>query len=108
MIRRPPRSPLFPYTTLFRSNIALTAKLGIGATGAEVETASTKLAANTTTSGSIFLKETDGTSIDAVTIDSVAVTGITTTASAGADLIKLTSTTGDITKIGRASCRGRG
>src|SRR2546426_11502631 len=26
MIRRPPRSPLFPYTTLFRSCLALTAR----------------------------------------------------------------------------------
>src|SRR2546430_12921435 len=32
MIRRPPRSTLFPYTTLFRSIISLT--LGIGATTA--------------------------------------------------------------------------
>src|SRR5258708_8976015 len=29
MIRRPPRSTLFPYTTLFRSNIHLAAMLGI-------------------------------------------------------------------------------
>src|SRR5258708_7998370 len=27
MIRRPPRSTLFPYTTLFRSNIAVTATI---------------------------------------------------------------------------------
>src|SRR3712207_7240746 len=29
MIRRPPRSTLFPYTTLFRSNTGLTCKLSI-------------------------------------------------------------------------------
>src|SRR3712207_8897544 len=33
MIRRPPRSTLFPYTTLFRSEAALRAKLVIGADG---------------------------------------------------------------------------
>src|SRR2546428_9254279 len=31
MIRRPPRSTLFPYTTLFRSNIALGASVNAGA-----------------------------------------------------------------------------
>src|SRR5258707_11793197 len=30
MIRRPPRSPLFPYTTLFRSSFTYTAKDGHG------------------------------------------------------------------------------
>src|SRR2546427_9197771 len=30
MIRRPPRSTLFPYTTLFRSGLALGAKLEVG------------------------------------------------------------------------------
>src|SRR3712207_8761134 len=30
MIRRPPRSTLFPYTTLFRSSTGLTASLGVG------------------------------------------------------------------------------
>src|SRR2546430_4891423 len=30
MIRRPPRSTLFPYTTLFRSKIKLRARLGKG------------------------------------------------------------------------------
>src|SRR5436305_7776522 len=30
MIRRPPRSTLFPYTTLFRSHIAETGALGVG------------------------------------------------------------------------------
>src|SRR5256885_9557230 len=33
MIRRPPRSTLFPYTTLFRSNVAL----GPGVAGRDVE-----------------------------------------------------------------------
>src|SRR2546427_966829 len=28
MIRRPPRSTLFPYTTLFRSEVATTARIG--------------------------------------------------------------------------------
>src|SRR5258708_9724935 len=31
MIRRPPRSTLFPYTTLFRSQLAPEAKQGLGA-----------------------------------------------------------------------------
>src|SRR3712207_7987107 len=31
MIRRPPRSTLFPYTTLFRSEVVLTDQVGIGA-----------------------------------------------------------------------------
>src|SRR5256885_5843394 len=30
MIRRPPRSTLFPYTTLFRSAVCLSARLGRG------------------------------------------------------------------------------
>src|SRR3712207_7068379 len=30
MIRRPPRSTLFPYTTLFRSGVDVTAPLGVG------------------------------------------------------------------------------
>src|SRR3712207_7061691 len=30
MIRRPPRSTLFPYTTLFRSNVGLPGELGRG------------------------------------------------------------------------------
>src|SRR5438270_4031987 len=29
MIRRPPRSTLFPYTTLFRSNLLLLGKIGV-------------------------------------------------------------------------------
>src|SRR5689334_23922760 len=33
MIRRPPRSTLFPYTTLFRSPAAHTASIGVGLTG---------------------------------------------------------------------------
>src|SRR3712207_7094796 len=33
MIRRPPRSTLFPYTTLFRSVCATQAKCGFGQTG---------------------------------------------------------------------------
>src|SRR2546430_8782780 len=36
MIRRPPRSTLFPYTTLFRSMEALLPKLGLRETVAEV------------------------------------------------------------------------
>src|SRR3712207_8000336 len=32
MIRRPPRSTLFPYTTLFRSNPALIGEPGVGKT----------------------------------------------------------------------------
>src|SRR2546430_12260902 len=31
MIRRPPRSTLFPYTTLFRSLVAVTVGAGVGA-----------------------------------------------------------------------------
>src|SRR3989337_1352142 len=30
MIRRPPRSTLFPYTTLFRSNDTATTEIGVG------------------------------------------------------------------------------
>src|SRR4051812_49861259 len=44
MIRRPPRSPLFPYTTLFRSEVAGQTRMGgrgsavvAGPLGAEVE-----------------------------------------------------------------------
>src|SRR5256885_8313126 len=37
MIRRPPRSTLFPYTTLFRSLLELPAELGAGEQRAEVE-----------------------------------------------------------------------
>src|SRR2546430_10068389 len=33
MIRRPPRSTLFPYTTLFRSNLTLTGTAAINGTG---------------------------------------------------------------------------
>src|SRR2546426_8744810 len=33
MIRRPPRSPLFPYTTLFRSRKRAGDSIGIGITG---------------------------------------------------------------------------
>src|SRR2546430_12914992 len=33
MIRRPPSSPLFPYTTLFRSALALTTAISPSATG---------------------------------------------------------------------------
>jgi len=59
--------------------VALKSATGIGATGAAVEVSSNKLAASTTTSGQIFLKEVsaDGTSVDLVTIDGVPVTGIT-------------------------------
>src|SRR3712207_8031402 len=35
MIRRPPRSTLFPYTTLFRSDVHC-ARLGVGAAGLEL------------------------------------------------------------------------
>src|SRR5256885_6292948 len=35
MIRRPPRSTLFPYTTLFRSQIVLTVPLLVGTDGVE-------------------------------------------------------------------------
>src|SRR4051812_49721753 len=35
MIRRPPRSTLFPYTTLFRSDLALTAFLSAPRSGAD-------------------------------------------------------------------------
>src|SRR5947209_8997360 len=41
---------------------------------------------------SIFLKETDGTSVAAVTIDGVTVNGLTTAATAGGDLIKIRRT----------------
>src|SRR2546427_4575668 len=34
MIRRPPRSTLFPYTTLFRSHLAERVHAGVGASGA--------------------------------------------------------------------------
>src|SRR5947208_5251069 len=37
MIRRPPRSTLFPYTTLFRSFVQLARKLGCVAPGKEEE-----------------------------------------------------------------------
>src|SRR2546426_4666960 len=37
MIRRPPRSTLFPYTTLFRSQSARTGPHGAPAKGAELE-----------------------------------------------------------------------
>src|SRR5256885_11126538 len=40
MIRRPPRSTLFPYTTLFRSRPALTSKFGLS-TGSFVGNACT-------------------------------------------------------------------
>src|SRR2546423_4833773 len=33
MIRRPPRSTLFPYTTLFRSVLGLVATVGVGGEG---------------------------------------------------------------------------
>src|SRR2546425_3474006 len=33
MIRRPPRSTLFPYTTLFRSTLALVLLIGLGLAG---------------------------------------------------------------------------
>src|SRR5687768_17815532 len=35
MIRRPPRSTLFPYTTLFRSAVGDAAELGVGAAAEE-------------------------------------------------------------------------
>src|SRR2546422_11263644 len=35
MIRRPPRSTLFPYTTLFRSPIAILLRHGVGALAVE-------------------------------------------------------------------------
>src|SRR3989449_1934857 len=41
MIRRPPRSTLFPYTTLFRSTLARSAKAFLADHGYEAEVAST-------------------------------------------------------------------
>src|SRR2546430_7166911 len=38
MIRRPPRSTLFPYTTLFRSTLALVERGAIGLKGDEFKT----------------------------------------------------------------------
>src|SRR3712207_8507948 len=37
MIRRPPRSTLFPYTTLFRSHVATVAFLGLEARAVEAQ-----------------------------------------------------------------------
>src|SRR5438270_6881006 len=45
MIRRPPRSTLFPYTTLFRSGIAGVAVGGIGETNVPVANKSERKAA---------------------------------------------------------------
>src|SRR2546427_8004534 len=39
MIRRPPRSTLFPYTTLFRSAVAVAAEVGVVFIDARLETA---------------------------------------------------------------------
>src|SRR2546421_2602524 len=48
MIRRPPRSTLFPYTTLFRSDREAQARALVGALGGEkrIEDAATDLAGN--------------------------------------------------------------
>src|SRR3712207_9356032 len=43
MIRRPPRSTLFPYTTLFRSGV-----IGTGSTGTQFIVAAAKLASHLT------------------------------------------------------------
>src|SRR5690348_18114308 len=56
MIRRPPRSPLFPYTTLFRSSGTVTDPSGAILPQAmiSVRNVSTDITRNTTTSASGF------------------------------------------------------
>src|SRR5688572_32015238 len=46
MLRRPPRSTLFPYTTLFRSQSSLGGSLSSSSSGASSSTAQTVSAAN--------------------------------------------------------------
>src|SRR5260370_33893704 len=63
MIRRPPRSTLFPYTTLFRSYSSLTVAKGIVYSGAYTGVAPNVYALNATT-GAILWSYTTGNAIE--------------------------------------------
>src|SRR5260370_37628556 len=90
MIRRPPRSTLFPYTTLFRSATVSIAKISD--------------AAEPGTNGKFRVTQSAVSSTD--TVVSYTVSG---TATAGSDYTALsgTVTIAAGSKIGRASCRER-
>src|SRR2546427_12145631 len=100
MIRRPPRSTLFPYTTLFRSAVAFKAqvlrRMGVEVAG-HVEVAAKADAASLATGGEPALRD-GGTANGNVT------PGLQSQVLFGRDL----ACDGDgAAEIGRASCRER-
>src|SRR5258706_270316 len=65
MIRRPPRSTLFPYTTLFRSSVTITGSnenpviTAANATGAVTEDVAVNSSGNLTSSGTVSFTDVD-------------------------------------------------
>src|SRR2546427_7274512 len=92
MIRRPPRSTLFPYTTLFRSNVPVasvtvspaTASVTVGATSQLTATA--KDANGTALSGRVVTWATSNAAVA-----TVSASGLVTGVAAGAATITATS-----------------
>src|SRR5258706_5796153 len=70
MIRRPPRSTLFPYTTLFRSSVTITGSnenpviTAANATGAVTEDVAVNSSGNLTSSGTVSFTDVDLSSED--------------------------------------------